>query len=267
MNAGDQEPLVPPLLARQVPELGQVAHLLTCHICYEPAHLPAISPCHHLFCSLCIRKFLQYKQVCPSCHAELHEFSLRQDKTAERILELVRPLARGIIDEFIKITYVTYCRKEETADNEEEDSSEEESEEEEEVPGMSMKPAAVEKVIIGSKEKKAINKAAGRELQKSKGFKTKERMRVKKQRNESKFKKRESEAYMLASDRVSTVSRNLSSLSDLDLDKHIGDMMGEAPEDQDTPENVSETQSSSGSKRLRRKISKEGKSKRRSTKL
>ena len=132
---------------------------------------------------------------------------------------------------------------------------------------MSMKPAAVEKVIIGSKEKKAINKAAGRELQKSKGFKTKERMRVKKQRNESKFKKRESEAYMLASDRVSTVSRNLSSLSDLDLDKHIGDMMGEAPEDQDTPENVSETQSSSGSKRLRRKISKEGKSKRRSTKL
>ena len=123
MNAGDQEPLVPPLLARQVPELGQVAHLLTCHICYEPAHLPAISPCHHLFCSLCIRKFLQYKQVCPSCHAELHEFSLRQDKTAERILELVRPLARGIIDEFIKITYVTYCRKEETADNEEEDSS------------------------------------------------------------------------------------------------------------------------------------------------
>ena len=159
-------------------------------------------------------------------------------------------------------------RKEETADNEEgEDSSEEESEEEEEVPGMSMKPAAVEKVVIGTKEKKAINKAAVRELQKSKAFKAKERMRVKKQRNESKFKKRESEAYMLASDRVSTVSRNLSSLSDLDLDKHIGDMMGEAPEDQDTPENVSETQSSSGSKRLRRKISKEGKSKRRSTKL
>ena len=47
------------------------------------------------------------------------------------------------------------------------------------------------------------------------------------------------------------MGRNLRSLSDLDLDKHIGDMMGE--------ENVSETQSSSGSKRLRRKISKEGK--------
>jgi len=83
-------------------------------------------------------------------------------------------------------------RKEETADNEEEeeDSSEEESEEEEEVPGMSMKPAAVEKVVIGTKEKKAINKAAVRELQKSKAFKAKERMRAKKQRNESKFKKK-----------------------------------------------------------------------------
>ena len=96
MNAGDQEPLVPPLLARQVPELGQVAHLLTCHICYEPAHLPAISPCHHLFCSLCIRKFLKYNQVCPSCHAELHESSLRQDQTTERILELIRPLAASV---------------------------------------------------------------------------------------------------------------------------------------------------------------------------
>ena len=83
-------------------------------------------------------------------------------------------------------------RKEETADNEEEeDRSEEESEEEEEeVPGMSMKPAAVEKVVIGTKEKKAINKAAVRELQKSKAFKAKERMRAKKQRNESKFKKK-----------------------------------------------------------------------------
>ena len=50
---------------------------------------------------------------------------------------------------------------------------------------------------------------------------------------------------MLASDQVSTVSRILSSLSDHDIDKlidkHIDDMM-------------SETQSSSGSKMLRRKI-------------
>ena len=82
-------------------------------------------------------------------------------------------------------------RKEETEENEEEeDSSEEESEEEEEVPGMSMKSATVEKVVIGTKEKKAINKAAVRELQKTKAFKAKEKMRAKKQRSESKFKEK-----------------------------------------------------------------------------
>ena len=79
-------------------------------------------------------------------------------------------------------------RKEEEDNGAEEDSSEEE--EEEEVPGMSMKTAAVEKVVIGTKEKKAINKAAVRELQKSRAFKAKERIKAKKQRNESKFKKK-----------------------------------------------------------------------------
>ena len=78
-------------------------------------------------------------------------------------------------------------RKEEEDNGAEEDSSEEE---EEEVPGMSMKTAAVEKVVIGTKEKKAINKAAVRELQKSRAFKAKERIKAKKQRNESKFKKK-----------------------------------------------------------------------------
>ena len=82
-------------------------------------------------------------------------------------------------------------RKEETEENEkEEDSSDEESEEEEEVPGMSMKSASVEKVVIGTKEKKAINKAAVRELQQTKAFKAKEKMRAKKQRSESKFKEK-----------------------------------------------------------------------------
>ena len=58
MSLGDNDPppLVAPHLVRQVPELGHLATLLTCPICYEPSHLPAITPCHHLFCSLCIRQ-------------------------------------------------------------------------------------------------------------------------------------------------------------------------------------------------------------------
>ena len=59
--------------------------------------------------------------------------------------------------------------------NEEEDDSEEEEEQEdvieEELPGMSLNAPAVEKVQIGSKEKKALNRAAMSQLHKSKAFK------------------------------------------------------------------------------------------------
>ena len=78
------------------------------------------------------------------------------------------------------------------ADEEEEDSDDDEEEgtvKEEEVPGMSLEAPAVEKVLIGSKERKSLNKAAMEQLHNSKAFKTKERMKAKKQRNSSKWKK------------------------------------------------------------------------------
>merc|ERR1712087_113296 len=79
-------------------------------------------------------------------------------------------------------------------EEESEDESEEEEEEEEteEVPGMSMKPSQpeTEKVVIGTKERKAINRAAVKKLQESKAFKTKERLRAKKQRNASRHMKK-----------------------------------------------------------------------------
>ena len=84
-------------------------------------------------------------------------------------------------------------QKEEEENSEEEvEDTDDEGEDEEEIPGMSLKPKQmeVEKVVIGSKEKKAINKAAVKELQKSKAFKAKERMKAKKQRNASRFKKK-----------------------------------------------------------------------------
>ena len=73
-----------------------------------------------------------------------------------------------------------------------EESNEDDSEEEktEEVPGMSLKQSNTEKIVIGSKEKKNINRAAVKELQKSKAFKAKEKIKAKKQRNANKFKKR-----------------------------------------------------------------------------
>merc|ERR1712130_1096870 len=77
-------------------------------------------------------------------------------------------------------------------DEEEEHSEDEEKEEEEteeEMPGMSLDNPSVETVMIGSKERKAVNKAALTQLHKSKAFKAKERMKAKKQRNASRWKK------------------------------------------------------------------------------
>ena len=68
-------------------------NLLTCPICYKTVKHPMSTWCHHLFSSLCIRKHLQFKQSCPSCHTELHEPQLRQDKTAEMLLPIFQALA------------------------------------------------------------------------------------------------------------------------------------------------------------------------------
>ena len=77
-------------------------------------------------------------------------------------------------------------------EEESEEESEQEEEETEEVPGMSMKPSRqdTEKVVIGTKERKALNRAAVKKLQESKAFKTKEKLRAKKQRNASRHMKK-----------------------------------------------------------------------------
>eukprot|EP00092_Neocalanus_flemingeri_P017659 GFUD01019102.1.p1 GENE.GFUD01019102.1~~GFUD01019102.1.p1 ORF type:complete len:220 (-),score=90.49 GFUD01019102.1:55-714(-) len=78
-------------------------------------------------------------------------------------------------------------------DEEKEDTDSESEEEEcatEEVPGMSLNPSEVTKVVIGSKEKKAINKEAIKQLHQSKAFKDKEKLKAKKQRSATRWKKK-----------------------------------------------------------------------------
>ena len=87
-------------------------------------------------------------------------------------------------------TVVAPWRKDDDEKSETESESEEEEEAAEEVPGMSLKPTEVKKVVIGSKEKKAINKAAMEQLHKSKAYKSKERMKAKKQKTASRWKKK-----------------------------------------------------------------------------
>ena len=76
-----------------------------------------------------------------------------------------------------------------TEESEEEESSDDEEEDKEEVPGMSLKKEeeTVEKQLVDPREKKNINKTAIKQLQGSKVFKAKERLKAKKNRRESKF--------------------------------------------------------------------------------
>lgn len=77
-------------------------------------------------------------------------------------------------------------------ENDDEDDDEDEEptvEEAEEVPGMSLKSAPATRIVsvVDPKERKQINKAAIKELQASKAFKAKERIRAKKQSTVARF--------------------------------------------------------------------------------
>lgn len=42
-----------------------------CAICYSEMKMASVTPCDHLFHSLCLRKWLYVKETCPMCHRDL----------------------------------------------------------------------------------------------------------------------------------------------------------------------------------------------------
>ena len=91
-------------VSKRAPEMKELENILICSICYEMMTNPTSTPCLHVFCSLCLRKYLQFKQECPSCYAELHEKSLRLDKTAEKLLGILPSLVKRFTDGDIRVT-------------------------------------------------------------------------------------------------------------------------------------------------------------------
>ncbi|KAK3926977.1 E3 ubiquitin-protein ligase RAD18 [Frankliniella fusca] len=69
-----------------IPELQELDNVLRCEICHEIIKTPVISSCSHTFCSLCIRKWLATKQVCPSCSETVYESSLRRNPMVENMV-------------------------------------------------------------------------------------------------------------------------------------------------------------------------------------
>lgn len=69
-------------------ELKKLEDILQCPICYEYINTCMITTCSHNFCSLCIRKYLQFKTQCPTCFEETHGSDLRKNRLLDDIINI-----------------------------------------------------------------------------------------------------------------------------------------------------------------------------------
>ncbi|XP_018589526.1 E3 ubiquitin-protein ligase RAD18 isoform X2 [Scleropages formosus] len=77
------EPDLPPHLA----SLKNVDTLLRCPICFDYLNISMMTKCSHNFCSLCIRKFLSYKLLCPVCNSATTELDLRNNRILDDLVK------------------------------------------------------------------------------------------------------------------------------------------------------------------------------------
>ncbi|XP_046707013.1 E3 ubiquitin-protein ligase RAD18 isoform X1 [Silurus meridionalis] len=61
--------------------------LLRCPICFDFLNISMMTQCSHNFCSLCIRKFLSYKLLCPVCNTPLTEQELRNNRLLDDLVQ------------------------------------------------------------------------------------------------------------------------------------------------------------------------------------
>ncbi|XP_051985647.1 E3 ubiquitin-protein ligase RAD18-like isoform X3 [Xyrauchen texanus] len=79
LNEGD----LPPNLSC----LKNIDTLLRCPICFEFINIAMMTRCSHNFCSLCIRKFLSYKLMCPVCNLPSTEQDLRNNRLIDDLVQ------------------------------------------------------------------------------------------------------------------------------------------------------------------------------------
>uniref|UniRef100_A0A1A8CYL5 RING-type E3 ubiquitin transferase n=2 Tax=Nothobranchius kadleci TaxID=1051664 RepID=A0A1A8CYL5_NOTKA len=66
--------------------LKSIGTLLRCPICFDFLNITMMTKCSHNFCSLCIRKFLSYKLLCPLCNTPLTEQDLRNNRLLDDLV-------------------------------------------------------------------------------------------------------------------------------------------------------------------------------------
>ncbi|XP_076870497.1 E3 ubiquitin-protein ligase RAD18 isoform X2 [Brachyhypopomus gauderio] len=82
--------------------LKTVDNLLRCPICFDFLNISMMTPCSHNFCSLCIRKFLSYKLLCPVCNTHMTEQDLRNNRILDDLVQSFQSarqqLSRALFD-------------------------------------------------------------------------------------------------------------------------------------------------------------------------
>uniref|UniRef100_A0A1A7YPJ6 RING-type E3 ubiquitin transferase n=2 Tax=Iconisemion striatum TaxID=60296 RepID=A0A1A7YPJ6_9TELE len=66
--------------------LKSIDTLLRCPICFDFLNIAMMTKCSHNFCSLCIRKFLSYKLLCPLCNTPMTEQDLRNNRLLDDLV-------------------------------------------------------------------------------------------------------------------------------------------------------------------------------------
>ncbi|XP_053492053.1 E3 ubiquitin-protein ligase RAD18 isoform X2 [Ictalurus furcatus] len=74
-------------LPRNLSCLKNIDTLLRCPICFDFLNISMMTQCSHNFCSLCIRKFLSYKLLCPLCNTPLTEQELRNNRLLDDLVQ------------------------------------------------------------------------------------------------------------------------------------------------------------------------------------
>ncbi|XP_011673826.2 E3 ubiquitin-protein ligase RAD18 [Strongylocentrotus purpuratus] len=89
-----------------MPELNTIDTLLRCGICYEFFDIAMILPkCSHNYCSICIRRHMNYKNQCPTCNTPAEVSQLCNNRALDELVsnfKAVRPLILKLCKEEAK---------------------------------------------------------------------------------------------------------------------------------------------------------------------
>lgn len=69
---------------------------LRCHICFEYFTNCMITKCSHNYCSVCIRRYMNYKTQCPTCFQVATEPELQNNRLIDEILRIYKKIRESL---------------------------------------------------------------------------------------------------------------------------------------------------------------------------